>query len=272
VDAPDALRAVIEPAALLADDGVARVYFGTGADGPVVVKVSLWPVADVGGRARFEAEVATAAELSRTGVQVPLHGGGVLADDCAYVAMRPCPGGSLEDRLRVDGPLPVAEACRIVADAGLVLSAMHRVRHPHGGITPRKILLAEHDAPVLGLFGIHALDHPPQTVVINGVISCAYLAPEIAFGHHPTRTTDVYSLGAILYGLLAGHPPLFPADRVPSAMEQIDRYRLPVEPHPAVPAELLTIIRRAMRKTPHERHSDAADLTADLAEFLTHHA
>lgn len=264
MDVPDALRAVLEPAALLADDGVARVYYGAGADGPVVVKVSLWPVSQVGGQARFEAEVEEAARRSSAGVQVPLHGSGVLANHRAYVAMRPCPGGSLEDRLRVGGPLPLTEACRIVATAARLFRAVHR---PHGHITPRKILLAEHDAPVFGLFGIHALDHPPSNVVVNGSISLAYLAPEIAFGYHPTRTTDVYSLGAILYGLLVGHPPLFPHDRVPDLMEQVDRYRLTAEAHSAVPDELLTVIRRAMREKAHERHGDTAELAADLAGF-----
>lgn len=263
MDLAAALRDTVGPVELLAEDGTSQVFRGAGPDGPVAIKVCRWPAQGVQALTRFATEVRRLTKLSDDGCLVPLLGSGVLPDGHAYVVMRLCEGGSIDKYL----PLPVGVACDVMATIGRAVAALHEAGVVHGAITPRKIIVRRDGTPQLGLFGVDAVTRPPAHVVIDGTISLAYVAPEIVHGRRPEPGADVYSLGAVLYGLLTGRPPHFPPDRDPGLMEQVELMRLPAPAHPAVPAGLLSVIGKALRFEADERYRDADEFVGEVARF-----
>jgi serine/threonine protein kinase len=264
MDVGAALGELFGSVELLHEDGVSQVF--RVEDAPVAVKVCSWPTRGEKDFTRFAEEVRHVTKLSEGGCLVPLLGSGFVGDGHAYVAMRWCAGGSIDRYL----PLPVDAACEVVATIGQAVAGLHAAGAVHGRITPRKILLDRDGMPRLGLFGVDAVARPSPYVVINGTISIAYHAPEVLSGLRldPTQhRADVFSLGAVLYALLTGRPPHFPPDRDLSIHEEFKLIGAPPPPHPAVPSELLTVIRRAMRHEARERHRDVAELVEEIARF-----
>ena len=257
-----ALQDVFGPLELLHEDGVSQVFRVAEADDPVAVKVCLWPTKEEKAFARFEREVRHVTKLSEDGCLVPLLGSGFVGGH-AYVAMRWCAGGSIETFL----PLPVTVACEVVETIGRAVGRLHEAGTVHGRITPRKILVDRDGTARLGLFGVDAVARPSPYVVINGTLTLAYHALEVlsGFGPDPTQhRADVFSLGAVLYALLTGRPPHFPPDRDLTVHEEFKLLGVPPPPHPAVPAELLTVICRSMRPDAGERHRDVAEFVASV--------
>jgi serine/threonine protein kinase len=256
MDLEAVVRAELGAVQLLHEDGVSQV-FGTDSR---AVKVCRWPTVGERDFARFADEVRRMTALSRAGLLVPLLGSGFLPGDLAYVVMRRCEGGSIERYL----PLPVDVARDVVATVGRALTALHEAGVVHGVLTPRKILVSRDGTPRLGLFGVDAVARPSPYAVISGTLNLTYVAMERLRSLPGTPATDVFSLGAVLYGLLAGHPPHFPPDRELSMHEQFKLLGVPPPAHPAVPAGLLAVIRRAMRTEPAERQPDVASFLADV--------
>ncbi len=263
MDLAAALRELFGPVELLAEDGVSQVFRAEGVDGPVAVKVCRWPTRDAKALDRFAREVRRMERLAGDGHLVPLRRSGILPGGQAYVAMRLCAGGSIGRY----APLPVAVACEVVETVGRRVAALHAAGTVHGAITPAKILVGRDGTPILGLFGVDAVARPSPYAVINGTIPVAYLAPEVLYARPAERATDVYSLGAVLYGLLTGRPPRFPPDREPSLADQLKLIGEPLPAHPAVPDGLLPLIRRAMRLEPAARHREVAEFVDDVARF-----
>ncbi|WP_327007521.1 protein kinase [Dactylosporangium sp. NBC_01737] len=252
---------------LLAEDGTSQVFRGTSEDGPVAVKVSRWPMQGVKELLCFGAEVRQMIALSAEGHLVPVLRCGFLPDGHPYVVTRLCAGGSV-DRFM---PLPGAVACEVVGTVGRAVAGLHRAGVVHGGIRPSKILVGRDGTAQLGLFGVDAVTAVPSHVVggvlVQGVLSIAYLAPEIVYGTGRVPSADVYSLGAVLYGLITGRAPYCPPDRELSVGEQVGMLRRPVPENPAVPGGLLAVIRKAMRFEAGERHGDVDELIGEVARF-----
>ncbi len=161
--------------------------------------------------------------------------------------------------------------------------AAHRTGLIHRDLKPGNILLArgaldERDArdesgglqPYVVDFGL-AMDQDEVSLSRTGMISGtpAYISPEQAQGRPLDRRTDVYSLGVVLYELLAGEPPFRGGNLARILVQLVQEDAKPLrEVDPAIPGDLETIVAKCLEKDPARRYESARDLAEDLDRFL----
>jgi tetratricopeptide (TPR) repeat protein len=175
----------------------------------VAIKVLEPELAAALGRERFLREIRTAARLNHPHI-LPLHDSGE-ADGFLYYVMPYVAGESVRDRLNRDKQLPIEDAVTIASEVANALSYAHSQDVVHRDIKPENILLSGGEAVVTD-FGIAgAIDAAgggklTQTGIILG--TPLYMSPEQASGESVLDgRSDVYSLGCVLYEMLAGEPP-----------------------------------------------------------------
>ncbi len=192
-----------------------------------------------------------------------------LEDGVPYVVSEYISGGSLANRLQ--GPkMPWREAAEVVALIADGVAHAHSKGIVHRDLKPGNILLTDDGRPVVVDFGL-ALDDAEFSYKSSVCGTYHYMSPQQVRGeaNRVDGRSDIYSLGVILYQLLAG--------RLPYKSQTIDALKreiLEAEPtpvrqyNPEVPPELEAICRKAMAKEPGERFSTAADLAAALRGAL----
>jgi serine/threonine protein kinase len=172
----------------------------------VAVKLLLAADRDPQSLARFEREQMALGTLADHPHIVTIHDGGLTADGTPFLAMEHVRDGSLTDRLRESGPLPVD----LVLDFGVKLAGAvetaHRAGVLHRDIKPENVLLSGYGQPLLADFGIAHVLGGARTR--SGVItaSIAHAPPEVLDGRPSSRQSDVYSLASTLFCLLTGAP------------------------------------------------------------------
>jgi len=176
---------------------------------PVAVKVVKPGLAASLGAERFLREIDTAASLAHPHI-LPVYGSGD-AGGFLYYVMPYVEGESLRDRLARERQLPLDEALRIAREGADALSYAHSHGVVHRGIKPANILLESGHA-VAGDFGIARAPTAAgaETLTETGLTlgTPAYMSPEQASGSkHLDGRSDLYSLGCVLYEMLAGQPP-----------------------------------------------------------------
>ncbi|MCM3886791.1 protein kinase [Frankia sp. R82] len=185
----------------------------------------------------------------------------VRTPETALIVMELLPGGTLAERAR-DG-LTAPGACAVAAAIAVALDRVHREGLLHCDIKPSNILFTADGAPRLTDFGIARLLETTVGITQTSVVgSTPYLAPEQFELAAPGTGVDVYSLGAVLYELLAGTPP-FGADPRPHVMAERHRSAAP----PALPAHfggLDAVTRRALAKDPADRQPGALVFAIEL--------
>jgi tetratricopeptide (TPR) repeat protein len=223
---------------------------------------------------RFERE-ATAATRLRHPHLIPMSAAGVC-DGTPYLVMDLIDGESLDRVLAREGasgfaPRDVAWKLADVADA---LQHAHDQGVIHRDVKPSNLLLARDGRLLIGDFGLARLAQQPSlTRTGEAVGSPAYMSPEqiASRGGVPVdHRTDVYSLGATLYELLAGRPP-FVGESREQLLSRI-QHEEPASPRrwrPDVPRDLETICLKTLAKPPRERYATAAELAADLRRFAS---
>jgi DNA-binding SARP family transcriptional activator len=222
---------------------------------------------------RFLREIAIAAHLHHPHL-LPLYDSGVHESGgrpgTPYYVMPFVQGESLRDRLLREGQLPLEVALRFAKEVADALAYAHRSGIVHRDIKPENILL-EGDHALVTDFGIaHGVsvasgERLSQSGVVLGTPH--YMSPEQA-ASDPSLDgrSDIYSLGCVVYELLAGEPPF--TGRTPQAI--LARHvAAPVPPlrtiRPDVPAAVETAILRALAKDPADRFATAAEFGAALA-------
>jgi TolB-like protein/tRNA A-37 threonylcarbamoyl transferase component Bud32 len=225
------------------------------------------------GAERFLREIQLAANLQHPNV-LGLYDSGE-ADGILYYVMPFIEGESLRNRLDREQQLPLHDAVRITREAAEALAYAHEHGVVHRDIKPENILLQNGHALVAD-FGIaRAVDAAGEKLTQTGMAvgTPHYMSPEQALGSdHADGRSDVYSLGCVLYELLAGQPPFDgPNSRAilaRHAMEQVPSIRIVRQ---SVPEELEDIVLQALEKTPADRFqkmSELAELLADLEPTL----
>ena len=176
---------------------------------PVAIKVLDPELAAVNGTERFLREIETVAGLIHPHI-LPLRDSG-FAGDLPYYVMPYVEGSSLRERLKREGQLSVKDALRLVGQVASALDFAHRRDVVHRDIKPENILLVDGQA-VVADFGIARQIGPAAATRLteHGVPigTPAYMSPEQWTGDATLDgRSDIYSLGCVLYELLAGQPP-----------------------------------------------------------------
>ena len=189
-----------------------------------------------------------------------------------YIAMEYMGGGSLGDRLRQQGPMPVEEAVRIIAQVCEGLDYAHQRGVVHCDLKPANILFTASGEAKVADFGIaHISDQLVERTwhtragFVAGTL--AYMSPEQANGVRDDPRIDVYALGAVLYRMLTGRPYLqFDTRDTPAAQaENVMRIRTqrtvpPSKYNPRVPAWLDRVTLKALTKDVDDRFASTAQL------------
>ena len=188
----------------------------------------------------------------------------------AFIVMDYVRGSTLRGRLRdVGGPLPLDEATGIVREVGAALHFAHRRGYLHRDIKPANIMIDEHGRALLSDFGI-ARAAEATTTSHSGAGTPPYMSPEQILGHTLDARTDVYSLGIVLYEMVAGRRPfvgeLGTGTTTPARVQDEHLHANPPDPrqfNPGLPADIAGIILRALAKDPNQRWPDVGSLVAD---------
>ena len=238
--------------------GWAVVYLAHRSDtgDSVAVKVLRPEFARFVGAARFQREIALLSNLQHPNI-LPLIESGQLGS-LPYYVMPYAEGRSLRDRLEREPQLPLAEAIDIVRCVASALDYAHAHHVVHRDIKPDNMLFLD-DRPVIADFGIARAivqvggDDLSSSGLIPGTPE--YMSPEQAAGDRELDgRSDLYSLGCVLYEMLAGEPPFCGA----SVQAIVARHaRAPVPPlrvvRPDMPAHVEQAIMSSLAKRPEER-------------------
>ena len=231
---------------------------------PVAVKLLAESIGrDPDLRARFLREARLAARLSHPNVVRVFDAG--EADGRPYIVMELVDGETVADLLARRGRLDPAEAVALGRQAAAGLQHAHDAGLVHRDVKPQNLLLRPDGKLEIADFGIARAAETTRLTLAGTVLgTAAYLAPEQALGEDVGPAADVYSLGAVLYELLAGEPPF----RFES-LGQLASERPPLRPlrelAPDVPQALEDVVMRTLARNPAYRTASAAELGAELA-------
>ncbi|MDR6173256.1 tRNA A-37 threonylcarbamoyl transferase component Bud32 [Nocardioides zeae] len=236
-----------------------------------VVAIKVLGTDDDGRVARFRREVDITIELGRQHPHiVNLLDVGTTGAGRPFLVMDFVEAGTVHDRLRQQGPLPVHEILEIgyvLADA---LAFAHERGVLHRDVKPQNVLVLP-TTWVLADFGIARLAGSEHTASVE-TFTYRHAAPQVLDGEKPSQADDLWSLGSTLFTLLDGRPPFASDDPdEDSALAYIRRAR--TEPHRQLSAEgaerVAEVIDRCLQKDPAQRWPDAASLRDAFAALRT---
>jgi len=255
---------------LVGSGGMAVVYKGidTLLHRPVAIKVLREAYADDPTfLARFQQEARAAARLDHPNV-VTIYDVG-QDGDCHYIVMEYVEGEDLKTLIRREGRLSVDRAVDIAAQIAAGVGHAHRSGIIHCDVKPQNVLVTRDGAAKVTDFGIaRALSESGLTdsEVVWG--SPLYFSPEQAAGERPTPASDVYSIGVVLYEMLAGEPPFYAEKPAALALMHIREEPPPLSvKNPQVPPQLEWIVRKVLAKEPSARYRTAEQLAMVLREY-----
>jgi predicted Ser/Thr protein kinase len=219
---------------------------------------------------RFYAEARIAAQVRHPQI-VAIHEVGDV-DGQHFYAMEYVDGISLDRRLR-DRKLTVQETCRLMVPIVRAVAHLHERGIVHRDLKPANLLLDPKGQLHVADFGLATLLNADARMTVSGTVlgTPAYMAPEQAAGRtrEISARSDIYSLGAILYEMVAGRPAFEDESPARLLMQVIEREPLPFRKfNRAAPASLWWVVQQCMEKKPERRYSTAADLADDLERFL----
>ncbi|OBI40902.1 serine/threonine-protein kinase [Mycobacterium colombiense] len=193
---------------------------------------------------------------------------GLTAGGRPYIVMSYCPAGSLGLRVQREGPIAWPEAVRIGVKLCGALETAHLSGTLHRDIKPANVLVNDYGEPQLTDFGTAHVPGGYETAagLFSGTID--YLAPEVMAGDPATVGSDVYSLGATIYALIAGNAAYERrgSDDLLAHYTRINSTRVPDLRHSGIPDAVCSAIEMAMEPDSTERPSSAADFGRGLQE------
>ncbi len=250
--------------------GMAEVYLARDQllDRPVAVKVLHREFArDPQFVERFRREAQAAAALNHPNV-VAVYDWGQEAGT-SFIVMEYVEGRPLSEIIREGGARDPRTAARIAAHVAAALSFAHQRGLVHRDVKPANILITPSGQVKVADFGIarfRATDGLTQTGAVMG--TATYFSPEQAQGLDVDGRSDVYSLGVVLYEMLAGEPPFRNDNPVTVAYQHVREEPPPLGRRaPEVPVPLQQVVARALIKDPARRYQSADDMRADLLRF-----
>ncbi len=249
--------------------GMATVYLAHDLrhDRPVALKVLHPELAATLGPERFQREIRLAARLQHPHI-LTLHDSGNTTGQLWYT-MPFVEGESLRDRLRRERQLSMEDALWIIREVADALEYAHRAGVVHRDIKPENILLSQGHALVADFGVARALQHAGQEQLTETGMSVGtptYMSPEQAMGDNAVDgRSDLYSLGCVLYEMLAGEPPYFGSSAQAVVAKrfsgQVPSLRLL---RPGVPVVLEGVVTKALALVPADRYATAAEFARAL--------
>jgi len=260
--------------------GMATVYLARDLrhKRPVALKVIRPELGGREGVERFLREIELAASLQHPHI-LPVFDSGVVDDGTGasvpYFVMPYVEGETLRQRLQREGRLPVDVAVTLAGEVADALAYAHSHGVMHRDIKPENILLSDGHAVVADFGVAKALESgtapgvgAESTRLTRAGLAIGtplYMSPEQATGENIDARSDQYSLGCVLYEMLAGEPPF----TGPSPQSVVAKSLSAPRPHlgrvrPDVPPELEQVVLRAMALEPAERYPDMASLRSAL--------
>jgi serine/threonine-protein kinase len=219
---------------------------------------------------RFYAEARAAAQVDDPNI-VAIHDVGEMHGQ-HYFTMEWVPGPNLAQQLQ-RGPFDLAAAAHLVAVVARAVDRLHRLGIVHRDLKPSNILLDERQEPHITDFGLAMMVEAENRMTRSGAVvgTPSYMAPEQASGKggEVGPSSDIYSLGAILYELLTGRPPFDESTPLDTLMQVM--HGEPAPPHQlreGIPRALEQICLKCLEKDPLKRYPSAEALAQDLDRFL----
>jgi serine/threonine protein kinase/Tol biopolymer transport system component len=231
--------------------------------------------ADAGRLKRFEQEARAASALNHPNILTIFEVG--HADGEHYIAAEYVEGETLRQRLG-RGRLPLKDALDVALQVGTALAAAHKAGIVHRDVKPENVILRPDGYAKVLDFGLAKLSEPPargseesptlariETDPGTVLGTATYMSPEQACGDVVDARSDIFSLGVVLYEMLAGAPP-FRGASTAETMAGI----LKTEPEPLAraaaetPPELQRIVSKALRKDREERYQFVKEMVVDL--------
>jgi len=254
--------------------GMAEVFVARDRllDRPVAVKILFAEYAkDPLFVERFRREAMSAASLNHPNIVAVFDWGQV--DSTYYIAMEYVQGRTLADILRKHERLTVLQACDIALDIAAALGEAHKAGVVHRDIKPANVIVSATGHVKVADFGIaraigSAVEQGlTQTGAVMG--TATYFSPEQAQGGQPDPRSDLYSLGVIMYEMLAGVPPFVGENAIAIAYKQV--HDAPVSlraKNPEISPAFNAIVMKCLGKDPQRRYANAAALADDLRRFV----
>ncbi|MFN2387779.1 MAG: serine/threonine-protein kinase [Thermoanaerobaculia bacterium] len=265
---------------LIGRGGIGSVYeaLHVGLDRAVAVKLLRQDyLEDAEALERFRREGRAVARIRHPNV-ADIYDSGVLVSGEAYIAMELVSGETLRSFLDRCGRLPVGQAARIGRQVAEGIEAAHRSGVIHRDLKPSNVILAtDHaGAPQVKIldFSIAKLDEPggpgSEALTAAGAFlgTPHYMSPEQCEGNPLDERSDIYSLGVLLYEMLAGAPPFEGRSAAAVALKQVKDFPAPLQPIRAdLPEELGWLVMQALHKKPAYRPASAEEMAQRLMPF-----
>ena len=253
----------------LGEGGMAVVYLARDVrlERTVAVKVLRGDVALALGSDRFLREIKLASHLQHPNILAVWDSGNV--DGILYFVMPFITGESLRDKLDREKQLSLEEAVSVTCEIADALEYAHAQGIVHRDVKPENILLEQGHA-IIADFGIARAaseSHTKLTETGMSVGTPTYMSPEQAMGGEIDGRSDQYSLGCVVYELLAGHPPFVGGN----AMAVLAKHSMEAVPslqvvRQSIPDELEDAVMRSLEKTPADRFRTIREFGEALAQ------
>lgn len=181
-----------------------------------------------------------------------------------YIVMEHVPGGTLET-LVGEQPQPWGDVAMLIIPVARALAYAHSKGIIHCDVKPSNVLLSRPDWPLLADFGLLRLRDQQTSKPGSLSGTPTYASPEQILGKQLSGTSDMYSLGLVLYQLVTGHLPYGEISSTSLMLQRLLEHPVPPSEHvPAINEDLERIILRTLARQPGDRYQDMEALVSDL--------
>lgn len=264
----------------IAAGGMGRVYLAERADGEFRANVAIKFVSPLfagpGFKSRFQIEKQALAALRHPNI-AQLLDAGIAPDGAPYLVMEYVEGLPI-DAYCQSRALTIPARIRLFLNVCSAVTFAHQNLILHRDIKPANVLVNAEGLPKLLDFGIAKILAPgaiQATLPQDRALTPAYSSPEVIRGEPASTAADAYSLGVLLYELLAGRPVYPPGEHLTALMRRVCEWDPPPPSATADPSlrrhllgDLDNIVAKAIHKDPALRYPTPAALAADLENFL----